>query len=126
MTLLTDVAAAITATVPAETAVYPSNAEPPTPDNVVTLYSVGGPQGDLDFSGNVQSERTVQVRLRDATQANVQARVEALYTAFQAWRSFTSPSYLMVRASTQPLMVYPKDAQGRSIASFNLRVIRGS
>lgn len=124
-TLLSDVAAAIAALVPAETQIFPSNAEPPSPDNVVTLYSTGGPQGDEDFGGNVQSERTVQVRLRDAQQGNLQARTETLYRAFQAWR--TVPNlYLTLKASSQPLYSYPRDGNGRSIASFNLRVIRAS
>lgn len=124
MSLLTDTAAAITAAVPAETNVYPSNAEPPTPDNLLTLYDLGGPQGALNYSGAVQEERTVQCRIRDLNQQACQDRTAALYAALRAWYRYP-PAFLRMRAATQPLFTYPRDANGRSIASFTIQVIRG-
>jgi len=125
MTLLGDVRAAIMVAVPAETEVFDSNFEEPNPNNCITLYNTGGPMATLSLDNQpVQQDTEVQLRFRDASQANLQARMEAMYAALVGWVAY-APAYMRLKASSQPFYQYPKDQRNRSIGSFNVTVKPG-
>lgn len=122
MAVLEDLAALITAAIPAETTIA-YDSEPATPARVLTLYLVGGPQAGGTLDGAAVRERTVQCRVRDPASASAHTRLEALHALFAAQRPFAG--YMGIIASSETFFGYPRDAGGNVLGSFNVRVLGG-
>ena len=128
MTMLSDLKSLITTLAPTETTIAEIR-EPPhdptdphtAPAAVLTLYSTGGPQASSDFSGGTFAPRTAQLRVRDPLAGGCERRTEALYALFVAVRAY--PQFPRIVASSAPTYVYPPDANGNSIGSFNLSLV---
>lgn len=119
---LPDIRAIILAQFPAETvALY---GEPPSPAAVVTLKGFGGPTAMPRFDGTTDDDRRVQIRVRDPLRQTLETRTEALYDYFRGIRRF-SQYYMVIESQGAPFYDYPVDANGNSIASFNLLRLQG-